>query len=974
MAEFPIVRRSDATHMARRTRILGALASLAEKQRNVLARAVTEACRLVAAQGVPAVARLGIAELDRQSLVEVTVACVADASDTAEYVTDKSSLDKLEKIGSSLTEFELSNFPGSSTKIVLGQAAPSLVRVSQHDVAHWRELLTAETPEDAIAIAQQGRQQSEAELDIARSHGPTLEAAQQSASDREDLETLSLVASRATNAVLIMDADGSIQWTNDAFAAQTGYSNAEVFGERLDKVLFGADTDPKAVRDFQQALRNGHEITEDVQQYHRDGRTYWVECKLIPIHDTDGKLSRWIGIQSDVTRRRQTEEALRAAKQAAETSSRTKSEFLANMSHEIRTPLNAILGMAELALTTDLSPEQRDYLRTVRSSADTLLQLLNDVLDISKIEAGKMEIEEVDFSLPDVIRETTKALAVKAHEKGLELSVHMPMDITQYLRGDPTRIRQVLFNLVGNAIKFTDRGEVAVEVEEQWRTDEDVGLHFSVRDTGIGIPKDRLQQIFESFTQVDSSTTRRFGGSGLGLTITSQLLRLMNGKIWVQSKQGKGSTFHFTIQLKIGQQPTDASSTHMDAGTLAGKSVLVVDDNATNRRILEEMLRHWRMRPTLATGAPDALKQLEKASRSNEPFDVVLLDAMMPQVDGFGLAEKIQSRPDISCGTVMMLSSADRPSSAARCRELGIRAHLVKPITASTLLETILTALSQDVTQGRAKRPAAPLDEELAARPEPKRSLRVLVVDDHEPNRNLAIKILERRGHACIPATDGDEAISACAQDAFDAVLMDVQMPGRDGLSATREIRLQQERSGSQFPIIALTAHALSSDREKCLAAGMDAYLAKPIHARELVALVERITGAAPEKGHNGAPSSPPTDSQPFDISAALARMDGEWDLLREYIRDVVDDIPQLIDGLWAAIEDGDARSLQMSAHRLKSLVSSYDHSEARQLAQTLEDMGKDGEINDARTTMNRLQLLVDELVRALSKHLQEEK
>ena len=343
-------------------------------------------------------------------------------------------------------------------------------------------------------------------------------------------------------------------------------------------------------------------------------------------------MSRWIAIAGDITERRQAHEALQAAKNAAEAASRAKSEFLANMSHEIRTPMNAVIGMTELALITELTREQREYLATVRTSAESLLELLNDILDLSKIEAGKLEIDDVDFNLADVLRDTLKTLAVKAHTRGLELVSHLPMEIPQDLRGDPVRLRQILVNLIGNAVKFTEQGEVVVSVEEQWRTGDEIGLHFSVRDTGIGIPSDKLGKIFEGFTQADASTTRQYGGTGLGLTITAELLRLMHGQVWVQSQLGRGSTFHFSLRFKIAKHPRPRRP-QTDTGQLAGRTVLAVDDNATNRRILTEMLKHWGVQVTTAHDAETALACLETAATRNETFDLVLLDAMMPGRD-----------------------------------------------------------------------------------------------------------------------------------------------------------------------------------------------------------------------------------------------------------------------------------------------------------------------------------------------------
>ncbi|MEM6470691.1 MAG: response regulator [Planctomycetota bacterium] len=839
--------------------------------------------------------------------------------------------------------------------------------------------------------------------------------------DREDLQTLSMVVARAGNPIVILGKDGKIGWCNESFEKLTGFQQ-EIADQAFYELLFGPSTTAAIRQEYSNTIASGGESTFDALLYRNDGTTLWAETKMVPVHDDSGELSRWIVLLSDISKRRQTEEALESAKRSAEANSRSKSEFLANMSHEIRTPLNAILGMTELALATDLTREQRDYLKTVKTSADTLLDLLNDVLDISKIEAGRVEIEEIDFNLAEVVRETLKALAVRAHERGLELAVHMPMDIPHGLRGDPTRIRQVLFNLVGNAIKFTEQGEVIVDVEQQWQTDDEIGLQFSVTDTGIGIPKDRLQQIFESFTQVDASMARRFGGSGLGLTITAELVRLMDGKLWVKSQLGKGSTFFFTLTLKLGDNGTP-SVTKLEQTELDGLNALIVDDNATNRQILDEMMSHWGMRTTLCHDAMSALREMERrvvarsagvdstdsahgvsvdvVARSageggirsnadgvgadlanadgvgddndNGPFDLILLDAMMPVVDGFRLAELIRERPELQPGTVMMLSSADRPNSTAKCRELGIASYLVKPISASALLEAILATLDRERLSERNRRlPDLNRDDSRLLTAKSETSLRILLVDDHEPNRRLVESILKKRGHTVQSEEVGDAAIRACRQHAFDVVLMDVQMPGRNGFSATRAIREHEKSTGTHVPIVALTAHALKGDREKCLDAGMDGCLSKPIHADQLIELVESIV--SPNTTARGSESAPVAEASAigFSIQAALARMGGESDLLQEHIGFVLSDIPQLIASMKTAIKENEPKQVELNAHKLKSLVSSYDHREAVDLCQSIESDARGDNLTEAHARVSRLEKLMQAFARAIDDFLQE--
>jgi two-component system, sensor histidine kinase and response regulator len=767
------------------------------------------------------------------------------------------------------------------------------------------------------------------------------------------------LVSNSPVAIVVLDNDEKILSSNPAFEQLFGYRSDEVAGIKLDTLITTDETHAEASRYTRQVMdRAVHGIG---RRRRKDGSLVDVEIFGVPVM-IGGEKSGAFAMYHDISE-------LVRARQEAEQASRAKSEFLANMSHEIRTPMNGVIGMLELVLETQLNSEQQDYLQTSLQSADALLTLLNDILDFSKIEAGRLELEAVNFNLRSAIEDVGYTLAKRAQDKGLELACLIQPGLASDLRGDPGRLRQVLVNLTGNAIKFTHQGEIVIRAEAVEETNSHVTVRFSVQDTGIGIPLDRQAAVFERFTQADGSTTRKYGGTGLGLTISKQLVESMSGRMGLNSQRGIGSEFWFEIRFeKQSREKRNTAPLNLAPVTLHRARILCVDDNQTNRTVLTRMVEGFGCRIETTTTGAKALELLRSAHQSDDPYRVVLLDMQMPGMDGEQTARAIKGDPDVKEVKIIILTSMGQRGDAARLEVLGCSGYLLKPVKQQMLYEALVAVLGREGEE----EPGLITRHILAE--QRRRDARILLAEDNSINQKLAVILLQKAGFSVDAVDNGAAACEGAKTGQYHAVLMDVQMPEMDGFEATRQIRAWEAGQNRHIPIIAMTAHAMKGDRERCLLAGMDDYVSKPLHPRLLHSVMDRWV-QLPDQGDASAtfpepaadsvvepPAAAVVDEKPLDLVSALARFEGDRDFFTEMCREFVANLPKRLIELRGALSANDSSTLGRLAHNLKGVSANFSAGPLTHLALELETRGKEEDLSEAPGLLDQLEAEVKRL------------
>ncbi|MDQ7823994.1 MAG: response regulator [Candidatus Eremiobacteraeota bacterium] len=751
---------------------------------------------------------------------------------------------------------------------------------------------------------------------------------------RESEEKFQLITRAAYDAIIMMDPEGRVTYWNPAAEKIFGYSKEEILGQHLHYTLAPAHYFEAYNTAFEHWKKTGEGAAigriVELEARHKNGTIFPIELSLSSAKTG----SRWhaIGIVRDITDRKNVERQLRLAKEAADAANIAKSEFLATMSHEIRTPMNGLLGMTGLLIDTELSPQQKEYVELIRKSGDQLLSIINEILDFSKIEAGKLELEIVDFNLRDTLEDTNELLAIKAGEKDLEFSSIVDHEVPSLLRGDPVRLRQILLNLGGNAVKFTNRGEVTIHVTLERESPSEATIKFTVSDTGIGIPPDRIDRLFKSFSQVDASTTRRFGGTGLGLAISKRLCDMMGGEIAVKSTEGKGSEFSFKLTFIRQQHMVEYSQTLPDS--IRSRPMLIVDDNEMNRRVLRELLGKWQCTFDEAPDARAALRKLNEAAALGKPFHIAIIDHMMPEMDGEALGRVIKSDRMIKGTKMVLLTSAGTRGRISHFQEIGFSYFLTKPLKRARLYECLFTL------GGELRSPAVPASRLESSGAERLKKGRVLVVEDNIINQKVILNVLEKAGYRADTASNGIEAIKAFTMAPYDLVFMDVQMPEMDGFDATSAIRQEEEKKGGHVPIVAMTAYAMKGDKERCIEAGMDDYLSKPVHRGEMLALVEKYLAQAAGKDD----SEKSIDTEKFNEGILLKLLDGDRSLLKEILDTFLDTTPPELEKMAQAFNEENFAALSKIAHSLKGAALNIGARAMGAAAESMEHHAAEGD------------------------------